>query len=80
MNGDGQWMRAAACRGQDPDRFFPEESAQTRQAVAVCDDCRVRTECLNYAIRIGPVDGVWGGTTARQRRQMRDTATVGGAQ
>ena len=71
----GQWRQAAACRSADPDLFFPISDSgpareQTAQAKAICATCRVRRECLAFALRTGQVHGVWGGTTEHERAGM----------
>ena len=69
-----QWRDYAACRGADPDLFFPPEDggkAQARKAKAICAACPVRRECLEYALRHGEHWGVWGGISERDRRQPR---------
>jgi WhiB family transcriptional regulator, redox-sensing transcriptional regulator len=68
----GQWRSAAACRSADPDLFFPISDSgpareQTAQAKAICATCRVRRECLAFALRTGQVYGIWGGTTEHER-------------
>jgi WhiB family redox-sensing transcriptional regulator len=65
-------LAAAACRSADPDLFFPISDSgpareQTAQAKAICATCRVRRECLAFALRTGQIHGVWGGTTERER-------------
>jgi len=69
----------ANCRGLDPTLFHPArgDSPSVRAAVTVCNACTVRAECLQYALDNGIRDGVWGGTSGRERRQM--WATTRGA-
>jgi hypothetical protein len=31
-------------------------------------------QCLDYALQIGPVQGIWAGTTERERRGMKRDA------
>jgi len=38
----------------------------------VCVQCRVRVECLDYALTNGFVYGVWGGASERERRRILD--------
>lgn len=64
------WKFKGACLGMDPDIFFPENGSKTRKAIAVCDGCNVRAECLKYAIDHEQMDGVWGGTGTKERRRM----------
>ena len=73
-----EWTSAAACRqpGVDPEWFFPVAEvgpalADVARAKAVCARCAVARECLAWALREGEPDGVWGGTTPRERRRLR---------
>jgi WhiB family transcriptional regulator, redox-sensing transcriptional regulator len=72
----GQWRSAAACRSADPDLFFPISDSgpareQTARAEAICATCRVRRECLAFALRTGQIHGIWGGTTEHERAAAR---------
>jgi WhiB family transcriptional regulator, redox-sensing transcriptional regulator len=65
------WMLRGACRGEDPELFFPISAtgpalAQVSSAKAVCARCPVRANCLSYALITRP-DGIWGGTTREER-------------
>jgi WhiB family redox-sensing transcriptional regulator len=51
--------------------FFPASSGEEAEALALCDTCPVRAQCLEYALRNKESYGVWGGTTPEQRRRMR---------
>ncbi|MDE0118231.1 MAG: WhiB family transcriptional regulator [bacterium] len=69
---DGRaWQALANCLGVDPDLFFPERGASTREAKEVCRACVVRDECLEYAIVNGEKFGIWGGMSERERRRVR---------
>lgn len=68
------WMDDAACLNVDPDMFFPDTDRHTTQiarAKAVCASCPVRDACLEYALRTGVTDGVWGGMTTHERANLR---------
>jgi WhiB family transcriptional regulator, redox-sensing transcriptional regulator len=72
------WWHRAACRGADPDLFFPvaadDSPAYARQvaeAKAVCSGCPVRPECLAYAMEAMPAHGIWAGTTPQERHSER---------
>lgn len=69
-----KWIQDAACAGSRTD-FFPGERdwQQINEAKAVCEPCKVRTDCLAYAIAT-QVEGVWGGTTLAERRRMLEAA------
>ena len=65
------WHDQANCLGVDPDLFFPERGASTREAKEVCRGCVVREECLEYALTNGEKFGIWGGMSERERRRLR---------
>jgi hypothetical protein len=67
------WREVAACRGADPEIFFPERGASTEPARAVCRRCPVTIECLGYALDHGEKLGIWGGLSERQRRSVRSS-------
>ncbi len=66
-----EWHSMANCLGVDPDLFFPERGASTREAKEVCRACVVREDCLEYAIVNGEKFGIWGGMSERERRRVR---------
>ena len=69
------WMRDAACAEHDRRLFFPAMGGTTADAKRICQQCPVRQECLDYALALGPAtEGVWGGTSQRERRGNRRTA------
>jgi len=68
---DRRWQERANCLGVDPDLFFPERGASTREAKSVCRGCDVRLECLEYALGHGEKFGIWGGLSERERRRVR---------
>lgn len=64
------WMAGALCAQTDPEAFFPERGGSNRDAKAICARCDVRAQCLEYALRTGERDGIWGGLSPRQRRAL----------
>ncbi len=68
---DLSWQDMANCRGGDADLFFPERGASTRTAKAICRECIVREECLEFAIVNSEKFGIWGGLSERERRKIR---------
>lgn len=44
-------LRAAACRGMDPDAFHPDEGRPDDRVVARCAGCPARLACLASALR-----------------------------
>lgn len=70
------WLDDAACRDTDPDLFFPMGTTgpaieQIEKAKAVCMDCLVKRECLEYALSTNQESGIWGGTSEEERRVLR---------
>jgi len=65
------WQRWAACRGVDPELFFPERGEQTRSAKRICAACLVRVDCLEFALANTEKFGIWGGKSERERRLLR---------
>jgi WhiB family transcriptional regulator, redox-sensing transcriptional regulator len=67
------WWASAACREADPELFFPVASrgpaaGELARAKAVCAVCRVRRQCLQYALATHQMHGVWGGTSEDERQ------------
>jgi hypothetical protein len=70
-------MQNAACAGLNPALFFPERGNEAaKDALEVCGRCTVRDECLDYAMTHNERDGVWGGCSGRQRRQLRSAKAL----
>lgn len=74
--GTSGWRRHAACRGEDPELFFPVGSPgpvleQIAAAKALCAKCPVRAACLRFALETGQGYGIWGGLTEDERRNLR---------
>ena len=65
------WQAQATCMGVDPDLFFPERGASTREAKEVCRGCVVSEDCLEFALANGEKFGIWGGMSERERRRLR---------
>ncbi|MFI8067720.1 MULTISPECIES: WhiB family transcriptional regulator [unclassified Streptomyces] len=67
-----EWLRRAACVGEDPELFFPvgTQGPALRDIAAakrVCARCPVTLECLDMALSGGQTSGVWGGTCEQER-------------
>ena len=73
-SGPPAWMKRGACRGEDRAMFFPGLGKTTTAARAICSNCSVRQECLEYALADTELAGVWGGTSDRERRKLRSAA------
>jgi WhiB family redox-sensing transcriptional regulator len=72
---DSSWMDQAACRGMDPSIFFADDQGRMdeTEAKAVCAECPVQLECLDYSVanREDDVPSVWAGMNERERRKIR---------
>jgi WhiB family redox-sensing transcriptional regulator len=64
------WRKHAACRCIDPDVFYPVSDEEAAEAKTICGVCPVREACLEYALAHREREGVWGGTTERERRRI----------
>jgi WhiB family transcriptional regulator, redox-sensing transcriptional regulator len=75
------WRAAGACLSADPDLFFPisakgqaekgQAERQIARAKVICAGCRVRQECLEFAVAHELTYGIWGGTTPEDRQRER---------
>jgi len=63
------WHRDAACRSMGPDLFFPDMGESPARAKAVCERCTVAEACGAAGRELGGGYGVWGGTSASDRRR-----------
>ncbi len=69
------WSEDALCRGSSVDKFFPvadnEEKVDYGPALQVCSSCKVKKDCLEYAVGTNQKFGVWGMTTPHERKKIR---------
>ena len=68
------WQADALCAQTDPEAFFPEKGGSTREAKKICEQCEVRAECLEYALKHDERFGIWGGLSERERRRLRKSS------
>ena len=64
------WRRRAACRGVDPEVFYPVTDEDAGTAKSICSTCPVREACLEHALSSREREGIWGGATERERRRI----------
>ena len=74
---DSRFFELGSCRGLDPELFHPERGGSTTDAKAVCGSCRVRVPCLEWALATRQPQGIWGGTSERERRRIRRRLAAG---
>lgn len=71
------WRDSSACIGLDLNLFFPISTvgaaarSQIEEAKAVCVECPVQRQCLDWALEVGPEFGIFGGCTDAERRRLR---------
>jgi WhiB family transcriptional regulator, redox-sensing transcriptional regulator len=70
------WRGDAACREHPEIEWVPVSSRENVTAArAVCGECLVADQCLEWALaQDNNLEGVWAGTTQRQRKDMRARA------
>jgi WhiB family redox-sensing transcriptional regulator len=67
-------MEKAACKGTDPDDWFPLEYSMRHenQMTKICiEKCEVQAECLEYALQNVETMGIWGGFSAAELKGIR---------
>ena len=79
ITADLPWMEGAACAGHEfPEMWFPfrdiYDDSKRRRAIEICGGCPVQVQCLEYALPLAELDGIWGGLTMDQRRDLRRKA------
>lgn len=65
------WRQQSGCDGHDSSLWFPHhgDHRAAQQALAICSTCPVRLDCLT--VHLAERYGIWGGTTERERRRVR---------
>jgi WhiB family transcriptional regulator, redox-sensing transcriptional regulator len=70
------WESQAKCQEHDLSIFFPEDTSDPRKtkqlAVAICNSCPVRPQCLNYALVHKIEFGIWGGIDKYGRKRLAE--------
>jgi WhiB family redox-sensing transcriptional regulator len=77
MSANG-WQEHAACRGINPELWFPvserADNPIVARARAICAGCRVVEICAEWALNLPLSDGIAGGLTSDERRRIRQAA------
>lgn len=75
---DTDWRSRAACQDLGCDVFFHPQGERgssradrERYAKLICRRCPVARECLDHAVSVRELYGVWGGTSEAERRDLR---------
>ncbi len=68
-----EWHARAACLGAGihTNLFFPKRGESTEEAKAICRGCDVQKECLEFALNTIERFGIWGGTSEKERQELR---------
>lgn len=66
----GPWAARGACASSDPDLFFPTYGQASTAAKRLCQECPVRSECLEYALEAPEKSGIWGGLDEAERKSL----------
>ena len=66
---DEDWRQSAACADYDPENWYPDERTDKTFARIVCQECPVRTACLEDGLE--DEWGMWGGYTPTERARLR---------
>jgi WhiB family redox-sensing transcriptional regulator len=64
---DKSWRTQCLCVDKT-DIFFSGKHIE--EAKAICAQCPVSTQCLDFAIRNDIPDGIWGGLTRKERKAL----------
>jgi WhiB family transcriptional regulator, redox-sensing transcriptional regulator len=66
-----RWQQQAACRPYPTWWWFTADCPEAVEAFVVCTNCRVREDCLNFAVDHPELVGIWAATTERDRAELR---------
>lgn len=66
---DVGWKRMANCLGT-VGVHFSEDDEGVVEAQAICAECPVKVDCLEYALKNRINHGVWGGASEKDRRRI----------
>ncbi len=69
-----EWRALALCRDMEPAIFYPTDLGGVNAAIEICKGCPVKKACLDFALATRQEDGVWGGTSERERVRLRRAA------
>ncbi len=72
------WQQGARCRGADANLFFSptylekrdDRDSRESRAKAICAECAVRRDCLDFALGTKEPFGIWGGFNEFERRAI----------
>lgn len=68
---DESWRERASCASVGGDLWFPEPTSTAHAAKKICSTCPVKRQCLAYALENNETEGIWAGTSPRERQALR---------
>lgn len=73
------WWKESRCYQVGIDIFFgtDEQPSSLKRAREFCSECPVKRTCLEHALVTPEEYGIWAGTSARGREQMREDIESG---
>ncbi|MGZ4610443.1 MAG: WhiB family transcriptional regulator [Actinomycetes bacterium] len=72
LGNDLAWISyEALCAQSDPEAWFPENKARSKDARKLCEGCPLIVPCAEYAAKHRP-SGVWGGQFRDARGRLTD--------
>jgi WhiB family redox-sensing transcriptional regulator len=78
-----EWQFEGACNGADSESFFLEpnqrgDSKRTKEnkAIALCNTCPVKKQCLEHALSVPEIYGVWGGINEENRAKLANSLGI----
>jgi len=60
----------ANCLDAPTDIFFSAKLKHRARAIALCNSCVVKTECLQFALKHESIDGIYGGLLGDERKAL----------
>ena len=78
MAAEPTWRAQALCRRENAVHFYApahferreEKHAREDAARALCHECPVQPQCLEYSLVVQEPHGIWGGLNELERRRM----------
>lgn len=68
------WQDHAACHNRGNTHFYLSIGQSARRALALCANCPVRVDCLEYGLH--DQHGIWGGLTPNERQTERERRRI----
>lgn len=68
--GERDWVKQANCLDEDTKVFYPHNGRDYEARLTICEQCPVKLECLDYALKHKDINGIWGGSSGIERREL----------